>query len=238
MIGIIGAMENEVTMLRDSIEDVTTEKVADFDFYWGKLEKRAVVLLRCGVGKVNAAVGCALLITRFHPDFVINTGSAGGIDPTLKVGDAIISNGLLYHDVDITAFGYEPGQLPNMPAVFPVPEGLISQAELAIAQLKQEGNLSAAFNSIRGLIGSGDVFMHDPEWIGKIRRIFPKIRAVEMEGAAIAHTCRIFGVPALIIRALSDIAGEESPVKFDEFLPIASRHSGEIVKRIVKNYNY
>jgi adenosylhomocysteine nucleosidase len=238
MIGIIGAMENEVTMLRDSIEDITTEKVADFDFYWGKLEQRAVVLLRCGVGKVNAAVGCALLITRFHPDFVINTGSAGGIDPSLKVGDAIISNGLLYHDVDITAFGYEPGQLPNMPAVFPVPEGLISQAEMAIAQLKKEGSLSAAFNSIRGLIGSGDVFMHDPEWIGKIRRLFPKIRAVEMEGAAIAHTCRIFGVPALIIRALSDIAGEESPVKFDEFLPVASKHSGEIVKRIVKNYNY
>ncbi|MDR2402752.1 MAG: 5'-methylthioadenosine/S-adenosylhomocysteine nucleosidase [Spirochaetaceae bacterium] len=238
MIGIIGAMEDEVTLLRNSIENATTERTAGFDFYSGKLEKRSVVLLRCGIGKVNAAVGCVLLIARFHPDFVINTGSAGGIDPALNFGDAIISNGLLYHDVDITAFGYKPGQLPDMPVVFSVPEGLIRQAELAIKQLKEEGILSANFNSVRGLIGSGDVFMHNPERIAEVRRLFPELQAVEMEGAAIAHTCRLFSVPALIIRALSDIAGEESPIKFDEFLPIASRHSGEIVKRIVKNYNY
>jgi adenosylhomocysteine nucleosidase len=231
-------MEDEVTLLRDSIEDVKPEGLAGFDFYSGKLEKRSVVLLRCGIGKVNAAVGCTLLITRFHPDFVINTGSAGGIDPALNFGDAIISNGLLYHDVDLGAFGYEPGQLPHLPAVFTVPEGLIRQAELAIEQLKREAILSAEFNSVRGLIGSGDVFMHDPERIAGVRRLFPNLRAVEMEGAAIAHTCRLFSVPALIIRALSDIAGEESPVKFDEFLPMAAKHSGEIVKRIVKNYNY
>jgi adenosylhomocysteine nucleosidase len=238
MIGIIGAMEDEVTMLQNSIEDLTIEKVSDFVFYSGKLEKRTVVLLRCGIGKVNAAVGCTLLITRFHPDFVINTGSAGGIDPSLNFGDAIVSDGLLYHDVDITGFGYEPGQLPNMPPVFAVPEGLIRQAELAIEQLKKEGILSANFNFRRGLIGSGDVFMCSPEGVERVRRLFPKLLAVEMEGAAIAHTCKLFSVPGLIIRALSDIAGEESPLKFDEFLPIASKHSGEIVKRIVKNYNY
>ncbi|MDR1948539.1 MAG: 5'-methylthioadenosine/S-adenosylhomocysteine nucleosidase [Spirochaetaceae bacterium] len=238
MIGIIGAMEDEVTLLRDSIEGAKTEVIGGFVFFSGKLQQKAVVLLRCGIGKVNAAVGCAQLITRFHPDFVINTGSAGGIDPSLNVGDAIISDGLLYHDVDLTPFGYAPGQLPDMSAVFTVPEGLIRQAEEAVEQLKQEAVLPAHFNSARGLIGSGDVFMHEPERIKRVRELFPKLRAVEMEGAAIAHACKLFSVPALIIRALSDIAGEESPVKFDEFLPIASKHSGEIVKRIVKNYNY
>ncbi|MDR2028364.1 MAG: 5'-methylthioadenosine/S-adenosylhomocysteine nucleosidase [Treponema sp.] len=236
MIGIIGAMENEVLMLRCAMEEVQTETLGGFEFYAGVLEKRPVVLLRCGIGKVNAAVGCALLINRYHPDFVINTGSAGGLDPSLDFGDAVISDGLVYHDVDVTAFGYAPGQLPGLPAVFPVSEALIVLAEQAVDELKKETVLPGEFNHVRGLIGSGDVFMHESGRIDAVRSLFPAIRAVEMEGAAIAHACALFKVPALIIRALSDIAGAESPVKFEEFLPVASKHSGEIVRRIVRNY--
>jgi adenosylhomocysteine nucleosidase len=236
MIGIIGAMENEVMLLRSALEDAQSDSIGAFEFISGKLCGKPVVLLRCGIGKVNAAVGCALLIRQYTPKVVINTGSAGGIDPHLKFGDVIISDGLIHHDADITAFEYAPGQLPGMPAVFPVPEDLILRAEQAIDQLKQEKVLPPGFNHTRGLIGSGDVFMHEPDRINRVRNIFPQIQAVEMEGAAIAQTCYLFKVPALIIRALSDIAGVESPVTFNEFLPVASRHSGEIVQRIVKNY--
>jgi adenosylhomocysteine nucleosidase len=236
MIGIIGAMEDEVTLLRGALENAHGEKNGDFEFCSGTLQGKPVVLLRCGIGKVNAAVGCALLINAYRPELVVNTGSAGGIDPDLKFGDAIISDGLVYHDVDITAFSYAPGQLPGQPQIFPVPEDLIRRAEQAVDELKAEKILPGDFTHRRGLIGSGDVFMHDPERIALVRGVFPHMKAVEMEGAAIAHCCRLFSVPALIIRALSDIAGAESPLAFNEFLPVASKHSAEIVRRIIKNW--
>jgi len=234
MIGIIGAMENELKLLCDTMGSFKTEKIGNFEFNTGKIEGKDVTLLRCGIGKVNAAVGCALLIQLFKPVCVINTGSAGGINPKLKVGDAIISTGLVYHDVDVTAFNYAPGQLPGQPQIFSVNEKLVKLAEEAVDELKNENKLPKDFNHSRGLIGSGDVFMHEMERISNVQRVFPDIDAVEMEGAAIAHCCTLFSVPALVIRALSDIAGAESPMSFEEFLPVASRHSAQIVIRIIK----
>jgi adenosylhomocysteine nucleosidase len=236
MLGIIGAMEEEVGLLKAAMENPETSSTGGFEFHIGGLEGKRVVLLRCGIGKVNAAVGCAILISRFSPRTVINTGSAGGIDPSLKFGDAILSTGLLYHDVDLTAFKYSPGQIPGQPAVFPVPGSLVNRAEKAVDELKAEGVLPEDFNYVRGLIASGDVFMHEPEKIAKVRRTFPEVRAMEMESAAIAHTCSLFQVPGLIIRSLSDIAGVESPMTSVEFLPIAAKHSSEIVRRIIRNW--
>jgi len=189
MIGIIGAMEDEVRLLRDAMETPSVTRIGAFEFYEGKLEGKSVVLLRCGIGKVTAAVGCALLIHTFKPQFVINTGSAGGIDPALHFGDVIISTGLVYHDVDVTAFNYAPGQLPDQPQIFPADEKLIAKAEQAVAQLKQQKILPAALNYCRGLIGTGDTFMHQPERLpgpyrnrrhfyapaGKHRRGAPKV---------------------------------------------------------------
>jgi len=234
MIGIIGAMEKEMSLLCETMGNYKTEKNGVFEFLTGKIEGKDTVLLRCGIGKVNAAVGTALLIDRFKPSCVINTGSAGGINKELKFGDAVISNGLVYHDVDVTAFNYAPGQLPGQLQIFPVDEKYIKLAENAVDELKKENVLPADFNHRRGLIGSGDVFMHEPERIENVRKLFPGIAAVEMEGAAIAHCCHLFSVPCLVIRALSDIAGIESPMSFDEFLPIASKHSAHIVMRIIK----
>jgi adenosylhomocysteine nucleosidase len=234
MIGIIGAMEGELSLLKDSMKTASSVKTGGFEFYTGKIEGKEVIVLLCGIGKVNAAVGCTLLIQQFKPDCIINTGSAGGIKPELKVGDAIISSGLVYHDVDVTAFGYAPGQLPKQPQIFPIKENFVKTAEDAVDELKLEKLLPESFNHCRGLIGSGDVFMHDPERIAELRRVFPDIAAVEMEGAAIAHCGHLFSVPVLVIRSLSDVAGKESPVSFDEFLPIASKHSAYIVMRILR----
>jgi len=233
MTGIIGAMDDELSLLCETMGKYETEKIGGFDFYTGKIEGKDVTILRCGIGKVNAAVGCALLIQKFKPDLVINTGSAGGINPALKVGDAIISTGLIYHDVDVTAFNYAPGQLPKQPQIFPVDEKLVKLAEDAVDELVKEKVLPENFAHRRGIIGSGDVFMCEPESIARVRRIFPDIAAVEMEGAAIAHCCYLFSVPYLVIRAISDVAGTESPVSFNEFLPIASKHSAHIVMRLL-----
>jgi adenosylhomocysteine nucleosidase len=190
--------------------------------------------LCCGIGKVNAAVGCALLIQQFKPTCVINTGSAGGIDPSRKVCDAVTAAGRLSHDVGVAAFNYAPGQLPKQPQIFPVDEKLVKLAEDAVDELKREKALPANFNHCGGLIGSGDVFMHEPERIAQVRKTFPDVAAVEMEGAAIAHCCLLFSVPALVIRALSDVAGTQSTVSFAEFLPVAAKHSADIVIRIVR----
>jgi len=244
MIGIIGAMEDELLFLREIMGKFITQKVGEFEFHTGKIENRDITLLQCGIGKVNAAVGCAVLIQRFKCTAIINTGSAGGISRIQgtesempKVGDAVISSGLLYHDVDVTAFNYLPGQLPRQPQIFPVNEDLSRLAETAVDELKKEAVLPADFNHRRGIIGSGDIFMHKPEHIEKVRALFPDMAAVEMEGAAIAHCCHLFSIPVIVIRALSDIAGVESPLTFKEFLPIASKHSAHIVTRIVKLYN-
>jgi adenosylhomocysteine nucleosidase len=173
MIGIIGAMEDEVLFLRSAIEMGHSETIGGFEMISGVLENKQVVLLRCGIGKVNAAVGCTVLINRHNPVLVINTGSAGGIDPALRFGDAVISEGLVYHDADVTAFGYVPGRIPGCPPVFPVAEDLIRLAEQAVEELKQEGTLPADFRHCRGLIGSGDVFVHKPEHIAVLRELFP-----------------------------------------------------------------
>jgi len=235
MVGIIGAMEKEVSLLRESLEGLKTVKHGAFEFYAGTIDGKGVALLKCGIGKVNAAVGCSILIQVFKPDFVVNTGSAGGIAAGLSFGDVIISTGLLYHDVDVTAFGYAPGQLPGQPQVFPVSEELVARAEKAVGELKAEKILPSDLNHRRALIGSADTFMHRPEDIARVRGLFPDVAAVEMEGAGIAHCCALFSVPALVIRALSDIAGAESPVTFEEFLPVASKNSAEIVRRIVRS---
>jgi adenosylhomocysteine nucleosidase len=235
MIGIIGAMEGELEALCKTMGNYDSQKAGEFEFHTGQIEGKDITLLRCGIGKVNAAVGCALLIRQFKPNCVINTGSAGGINPELKVGDAIISTGLVYHDVDVTAFNYLPGQLPGQPQIFQADEKLVKLAEDAVDELKSEKILPGSFNHRRGIIGSGDIFMHNPESIANVRRVFPDIAAVEMEGAAIAHCCRLFSTSVLVIRALSDVAGTESPISFKEFLPIASKHSAHIVMRIVKN---
>jgi adenosylhomocysteine nucleosidase len=231
-------MEDEITLLRGKMTGIQTEKTAGFEFFKGALDGKDAVLLRCGIGKVSAGIGCALLIREYKPDMVINTGSAGGLSgdngPELTFGDVVISEGMVYHDFDLTVFGYAPGQLPGMNAVFNADKRLVKLACRAVSELKKEGTLPESMRHVTALIGSGDVFMSDDAVIERQRLKFPGMRAVDMEGAAIAHACSLFNVPCVVIRALSDVAGAESPVKFDEFLPVAAKHSSEIVRRLLQ----
>ncbi|NVK24013.1 MAG: 5'-methylthioadenosine/S-adenosylhomocysteine nucleosidase, partial [Gammaproteobacteria bacterium] len=171
-----------------------------------------------------------LVIDKFKPSLVINTGSAGGFDPELKVGDIAVANEVVHHDVDVTAFNYEFGQVPGMPARFTTNDDLIALAESCIK------NLSGITSKV-GLVATGDSFMCDPERIEQTRKQFPDMLAVEMEGAAIAQTCHQLNTPFLIIRSLSDIAGQESPMSFEAYLEIASKNSSALVLDIVSNFN-
>ncbi len=235
MIGIIGAMEEEIQVFRNSINQQDIKTIGPFKFYTGTIAEQKVTVLQCGIGKVHAAIGCTVLIENFHPQFVINTGSAGGIHPDLRVGDIVLSQALVYHDVDVTPFGYAPGQVPGQPERFRGSQQLLNQAEQAIKELQQTGIFSADIRYLLGTIASGDTFMHEPEKIADIRRRFPEVAAVEMEGTAIAHTCTVFTVPCLVIRTISDVAGTESPYTSEEFLPLAAQRSGAIVQQILKD---
>lgn len=227
IIGIIGAMEEEVELLRGSLENAQIDVIANCEFTTGTYQGQEIVLLKSGIGKVNAAMSTTILLQYYKPDLVINTGSAGGFDENLEVGSIVISNEVRHHDVDVTAFGYEMGQVPQMPAAFQSNTELIELAEKAVIELE---NLPYAI----GLIATGDSFMSDPERVQLVRSQFPEMKAAEMEAAAVAQVCFQFDTAFVVIRALSDIAGKESSVSFEEFLPAAAEHSTKIVLRVVE----
>ncbi len=226
-IAIIGAMEEEVAYLRENIENAESVVIANTEYTSGQMYGVDVVLLKSGIGKVNAAMGTAVLLEKYKPDYIINTGSAGGYNPDLNVGDMVISTEVRHHDVDVTAFDYEYGQVPQLPAAFIADESLVALAEKVAGSIEGVG-------VGKGLIATGDVFMSDPERVRFVREKFPELQAVEMEAAAIAQVAFQFNIPFVVTRALSDIAGKESDLSFDQFLEKAALHSAQLAMGIVK----
>ncbi|EOC1455747.1 5'-methylthioadenosine/S-adenosylhomocysteine nucleosidase [Cronobacter sakazakii] len=227
--GIIGAMEEEVTLLRDKIDNRQTLTIAGCEIYTGTLNGVDVALLKSGIGKVSAAMGATLLLEHCKPDVIINTGSAGGLAPSLKVGDIVVSDEVRYHDADVTAFGYEYGQMAGCPAAFKADEKLIAAAHETIEKL----NLHA----VRGLVVSGDAFINGSVNLAKIRHNFPQAIAVEMEATAIGHVCHNFGVPFVVVRAISDVADQQSHLSFEEFLAVAAKQSSLMVETLLTSLN-
>lgn len=220
-VGIIGAMAQEVAILLAKMDHPTCFEQAGCKIYQGKINGVEVALLQSGIGKTAAAIGTTLLLQLTSPNVVINTGSAGGLNSSLNVGDIVISTEVRHHDVDVTAFGYEKGQLPANPPAFVAAAEWI---ELAIKQTELAG-----FNAVSGLICSGDLFVNGADMIANIRANFPNVAAVEMEAASIAQVCHAFSVPFVVVRAISDVADKTSHLSFDEFLPLAAEKSSAIV---------
>ncbi|MCV2883701.1 5'-methylthioadenosine/adenosylhomocysteine nucleosidase [Aestuariibacter sp. AA17] len=225
-IAILGAMDQEVALLKESLSDVEVTEYAHLNFYSGKMHGVEVVVVKCGIGKVAASVATTVLIDRFAPDYVVNTGSAGGFDQDLSIGDLVIASGVMHHDVDVTHFGYELGQVYGLPAVFPSNQKLIEAAEHAAKDVVH-------VKSKRGLICTGDSFIGCDEAAGRLRKLVPDMKAVEMEGAAIGQTCYMLDTPFVVIRSLSDIAGQTSTVSFKEYIDQAAKHSAELVMGMI-----
>ena len=224
-IAIIGAMEEEVTILREAIEISEVKTIAHVEFTVGTLNGKEVVLLRSGIGKVNVAIATTLLFEHFNVEAVINTGSAGGLHPEANIGDVVVSDGTLYHDVDVTGFNYEYGQVPGMPTVYLPDSKLMCKVE---AVLKASNKTYWV-----GKIGTGDSFINRPDQMESIKKNCPSVVAIEMEAAAVAQVCHHYKKPFIIVRALSDIAGKESHVSFNEFITVAAKESSEMVTKLV-----
>lgn len=226
IIGIIGAMEEELRILKEEITQAQSEHYYGYEFITGMIGIQKVILVKSGIGKVNASISAVLLKQLYNVDVIINTGSAGGIGEGLKVGDIVIADQLTHHDVDVTAFGYLPGQMAGMPAVYRTDEGY--------RQLATEVCTTLSYPHRIGQIVSGDEFVSDASRVASIKENFPKALACEMESAAIAQTAYVLGVPCLIIRAISDSADDDAHVTFDEFILHAGRVSANIVSHLVK----
>lgn len=209
-IGIIGAMQEEVAVLKTNMKDKKEWTEANASFTSGMIEQTEVVLVQSGIGKVNSAIAATLLFAKHEVDAIVNTGSAGGIGAGLAVGDVVISTELAYHDVDATVFDYVIGQVPQMPARYPADQTLVKQTVEAAEKV--------GLKAKQGLILTSDSFVADKKIVDQIKLHFPEALASEMEGAAIAQVCYQFNKPFVIVRAMSDVADEEAGISFDEFI--------------------
>ena len=226
MIGIIGAMKEEVDAIIDLMNVKKQQTYYGYTFYEGQMNNKAIVLLQGGIGKVNAAVSTTLLLTHYDIDCVINIGSAGGLAVSQNVGDVVISSKVVHHDVDVTAFGREIGEVPDMPRFFMPDTDLLDKVKMIL--LKQN------IPSHVGLIASGDQFICQSSQVEKIKKDFPDAMCAEMEAASIAQVCYVHQKKFIITRSLSDIFNKgENHIQFDEYLKQASLASAKMCYELV-----
>ena len=213
-LGIIGAMEQEVETLLSLLEERNTTTHAGVAFHEGRLDGKDVVVVQCGIGKVNAALCVQMLCDFYQVTHLVNTGIAGSLDAALDIGDLVISVDAMYHDVDVTNFGYVPGQMPGMPASFPADSALVNAA-FAAAEAVNPGHTR------KGRVASGDQFVCEQGLKDKIIAV-TGAACTEMEGAAIAQAAYRNGVPFVIIRAISDKADNSADMDYPTFERIAA----------------
>lgn len=223
MIGIIGAMEEEVSQLKSAMQDVEIVSRASMKFYKGKLSGKDAVIVRSGVGKVNAGICTQILADLFHVDLIINTGIAGGLDAAIDIGDIVISTDALQHDMDASSFGYELGVIPQMAvSTFPADEKLAALAKAACEQVNPD------IHVFLGRVVSGDQFVADKAKKEFLTKQFHPM-CTEMEGAAIAQAAYLNHIPYIIIRAISDKADDSAHMDYPAFEAAAILHSVRLV---------
>lgn len=227
-IGIIGAMEEEVLCLKNKMNISEVRSIASLEFYVGMLYSREVILVRAGIGKVNAALCTQILIDCFHVDSVINTGVAGALSDELEIGDVVISLDAMQHDVDATGFGYDIGIIPRMDnSCFKADQRLLKIAKKASEVLSMKTNVYVK------RIVSGDQFISDNQKKKELVEIFDGF-CTEMEGASIAQVCYINKIPFVIIRSISDKADDSAEVNFSEFTQLAAANSCNMLEKMLQ----
>lgn len=228
-VGIIGAMEEEVEVLKKQMKIKERVNIANMDFYTGILCNQNIVLVRCGIGKVNAAICTQILIGQLGVNTVINTGVAGAVKDNLEVLDIVISTDVQHHDFDARSFGYNIGEIPRMEtSIFKADEHLIDMAYQSAEKIMEKGKV------FKGKIVSGDVFVGSSLLKDKLNSNF-QAYCTEMEGAAIGHTCFLNNIPFVIIRTMSDKADGSAHANFNEFMGLASNYSKDIVVNILQD---
>lgn len=219
MLGIIGAMDEEVSKIKEQMQDVKVTTMAAMDFYEGKIHDHPVVVVRSGIGKVNAAMCTQILAVKYGVDAIINTGIAGSLDARIDIGDIVLSTDTLEHDMDAVAFGYPVGQIPRMDCLsFEADEKLRGLAKQVCESVNPDVSV------FEGRVVSGDQFISNKEKKEWLVDTFAGL-CTEMEGAAIGHAAYLNGIPFLIIRAISDKADDSASVDYPTFEAKAIEHS-------------
>lgn len=221
-IGIIVATSEEMKELKNIMVESEKIRIFNLDFYKGKINDKDYVLVKCGVGKVNAARTTQILIDNFDIESIINVGVAGGLNNNINIGDIVIGQKLVQHDFDITAFGYEKGYISETGKFFESDRSLIERCK----KVKIEN-----VKIMLGIIASGDIFCTDIKIKEKIRTKFNS-DCVEMEGASIAQTAYLCNIPFLVIRAISDIPNGKNQIDYEEFVEKAAKNCAEFIKQL------
>lgn len=229
VIGIIGAMETEVKTLYGSLQNMEKKESGGLTFYSGTLNGKNVVIVKSGVGKVNAALCAQQLIVQFGVTKVINTGIAGAAGAGLEIFDFVASTEAVYHDVNVEIFGYAKGQVPGMELAFKADESL---AEKAVAAFNAS-DFAKDHKIVKGRIASGDQFIAEKNLKNSIISNFAPM-CVEMEGAAIAHACTLNKVPFLILRSLSDCADDSANCTYSFNEDTAAEMSAKVVLKLIE----
>jgi adenosylhomocysteine nucleosidase len=226
-IAIIGAMDEEVNVLKSKMQNTSIEIIASMEFCEGILVGKEVVVVRSGIGKVNAAVCTQILVDLYQVDAVINTGVAGSLRNEIDIADIVLSTDTLQHDMDATGFGYELGIIPRMDqSVFRANESLLELAKEVCKEVIPEVGIHT------GRIVSGDQFISDnvkKEWLSKYFGGF----CTEMEGAAVAQTAYLNNIPFLVVRAISDKADHSAEMSYAEFEEIAIGHTVKLLEALL-----
>lgn len=229
VIGIIGAMEEEVALLKEKMQIDGVLKRASMEFYKGTLQGKEVVVVRSGIGKVNAGLCTQILVDLFDVKKVINTGIAGSLDAGINIGDIVISAEALQHDMDATQFGYPLGQIPRMETfAFPADAAMVKVAKEACEKVNPEVQV------FTGRVVTGDQFVASRELKDRIKGNFDGL-CTEMEGAAIAQAAWLNEVPFVIIRAISDKADDSAEMDYPTFERQAILHSVRLTEEMIRN---
>lgn len=227
-VGVIGAMDSEVELLKSRVEGAHVRELAGLEFCEGVIGGVGVVVVKCGVGKVNAAMCAQALVSVFGCTHVINTGVAGSLENDIEIGDIVVSTDAVEHDLDVTPLGYVPGEHPDLHLVaFEADEALrraVTEAARGIGGVRV----------FEGRVCSGDQFIGSSAAKRRIIETFGGM-CCEMEGAAIAHVCHVAGVPFVVVRAISDKADDSGNVDYPTFEKAAAAHCASIVLAALPN---
>ena len=227
MIGIIGAMEVEVSKLKEALTDRQTKIISNIEFSYGKMYGKDVVVATSGIGKVFASICAEAMILSFNPEIIINTGVAGGLRENLRIADIVISENAVQHDMDTSPLGDPVGLLSGINIVY-IP------ADKDAAALMKECVDECGINNITGTIASGDQFIEKKEKKEFLINTF-NASACEMEGASIAHVCYVNNVKFCIIRSISDGLSDEH-ISYEKFCDIAAENSVAVTKKFIEKY--
>lgn len=226
-IGIIAAMNEEVDAIKELMIDINIQEIYELQFITGKINAKDIVLVKCGVGKVNAARTTQILINNFDIEYVINVGTAGSLNEEIEIGDIVIAEKLVQHDFDITAVGREKGYITDVGKYFYSDKELIEKTRRTIESMNE------AFSAFIGTIATGDIFVKDIEVKDSIIKEFGA-DCTEMEGAAIAQVCTLDKIPFIVIRAISDKPNGNNSIDFETYLKTACERYAKFIDFFIK----